>query len=72
MATQQQLGDSGDHAHSESRRLRCVVLVCDNCIRTLYESDPQIPEKMQNALRRAYTSLNSAPTDHAQPSETES
>jgi len=55
------------------RRQKCssVVLICDNCIREFYESDPQIPEELQNALRRAYTTLNSAPTDHAQRPETE-
>jgi hypothetical protein len=55
------------------RRQKCssVVLICDKCIREFYESDPQIPEELQNALRRAYTTINSAPTDHAQRSETE-
>jgi len=55
------------------RRQKCssVVLICDKCIREFYESDPQIPEELQNALKRAYTTLNSAPTDHTQRSETE-
>jgi hypothetical protein len=55
------------------RRQKCssVVLICDDCIHTLYESDPQIPEELQNALKRAYTTLNSVPTDHTQRSETE-
>lgn len=55
------------------RRQKCssVVLICDKCIREFYESDPQIPEELQNALKRAYTTLNSAPTDHAQRPETE-
>ncbi len=55
------------------RRQKCssVVLVCDKCIREFCESDPQIPEELQNALKRAYTTLNSAPTDHAQRPETE-
>jgi len=56
------------------RRQKCssVVLICDDCIREFYESDPQIPEELQNALKRAYTCLNFAPTDHArQPPETE-
>ena len=39
---------------------------------TFYESDPQIPEELQTALKRAYTCLNSGPTDHAQRPETES
>lgn len=54
------------------RRQKCssVVLICDDCIHTLYESDPQIPEELQNALKRAYTTLNSVPTDHAKRSET--
>jgi hypothetical protein len=55
------------------RRQKCssVVLMCNDCIRTLYESDPQIPEELQNALKHAYTTLNSAPTDHGQRPETE-
>jgi hypothetical protein len=55
------------------RRQKCssVVLICDKCIREFYESDPQIPEELQNALRRAYTTINSAPTDHGQRPETE-
>jgi hypothetical protein len=55
------------------RRQKCssVVLICDKCIREFYESDPQIPEELQNALKRAYTTLNSAPTDRAQRSEIE-
>ena len=55
------------------RRQKCspVVLSCDDCIQTLYESDPQIPEELQNALKRAYTALNSVPTDQTQRSETE-
>ena len=55
------------------RRQKCssVVLICDDCIHTLYESDPQIPEELQNALKRAYTALNSVPTDHTQRSETQ-
>jgi hypothetical protein len=55
------------------RRQKCssVVLICDKCIREFYESDPQIPEDLQNALKRAYATLNSAPTDHAQRPETE-
>lgn len=55
------------------RRQKCssVVLICDRCIREFYESDPQIPEELQNALKRAYTTLNSAPMDHRQPPETE-
>jgi hypothetical protein len=46
------------------RRQKCspVVLICDDCIRTLYESDPQIPEELQNALKRAYTTINSSRT----------
>jgi len=54
------------------RRQKCssVVLICDDCIQTLYESDPQIPEELQIALKRAYTALNSVPTDHTQRSET--
>jgi hypothetical protein len=48
-----------------------VVRMCRDCIRALYESDPQIPEELQNALKRAYTTLNSVPTDHTQRSETE-
>jgi len=48
-----------------------VVRICDDCIHTLYESDPQIPEELQNAIKRAYTTLNSVPTGHAQRSETE-
>lgn len=56
------------------RRQKCssVVLICDKCIREFYESDPQIPEELQNSLKRAYTTLNSAPTGHAQRLETES
>jgi len=55
------------------RRQKCssVVRMCDKCIREFYESDPQIPEELQNALKRAYTTLNSAPTDYAQRPETE-
>jgi hypothetical protein len=55
------------------RRQKCssVVLICGDCIQTLYESDPQIPEELQNALKRAYTTLNSVPTDHTQRSETQ-
>jgi hypothetical protein len=56
------------------RRQKCssVVLICNDCIRTLYESDPQMPEELQTALKRAYTCLNSAPTDNGQRPETES
>jgi hypothetical protein len=55
------------------RRQKCssVVLICDKCIREFYESDPQIPEELQNTLKRAYTTLNSPPTDHGQRPETE-
>jgi len=55
------------------RRQKCsaVVLICDACIRELCDADPQIPEVLQNALKRAYTALNSAPADHAQRSENE-
>jgi hypothetical protein len=54
------------------RRQKCssVILICDDCIQTLYESDPQIPEELQNALKRAYTTLKSVPTAHAERSET--
>lgn|SRR5581483_5612991 len=48
-----------------------VVRMCGDCIRMLYESDPQIPEELQNVLKRAYTSIHSLPTDHAQRSETQ-
>lgn len=56
------------------RRQKCssVVLICDDCIHTLYESDPQIPEELQNALKRAYTTINLAPADHSQRPENES
>lgn len=55
------------------RRQKCssVVQICDRCIREFYESDPQIPEELQDALKRAYTTLNSAPTDPAQQSGTQ-
>jgi hypothetical protein len=55
------------------RRQKCspVVLICGGCIREFYFSDPQIPEELQNALKQAYTTLNSATTDHGQRPETE-